>query len=298
MLENHMNQEFPTKSLMLTKKDSMEIESKIDRLKKHLQQLESVAVAYSGGVDSTFLVKVAGEVLGDNAIAVTAQSSTYPEREFKEAADFVQKAGIRHVVIKSEELDIEGFSDNPTNRCYFCKRELLSKVIAVAQANNIRHVVEGSNVDDLGDYRPGRQAIRELGVASPLTDAGLGKEEIRILSKEMGLPTWQKPALACLASRFPYGQKITRDKLRVVDQAEQFLLDLGFRQVRVRHHGSIARIEVSAEERGKFFNTDMMDRIYEKFRQLGFMYTALDLKGYRTGSMNEVIDTAPAQSKQ
>jgi uncharacterized protein len=293
-----MNQEFPTKSLMLTKKDSMEIESKIDRLKKHLQQLESVAVAYSGGVDSTFLVKVAGEVLGDNAIAVTAQSSTYPEREFKEAADFVQKAGIRHVVIKSEELDIEGFSDNPTNRCYFCKRELLSKVIAVAQANNIRHVVEGSNVDDLGDYRPGRQAIRELGVASPLTDAGLGKEEIRILSKEMGLPTWQKPALACLASRFPYGQKITRDKLRVVDQAEQFLLDLGFRQVRVRHHGSIARIEVSAEERGKFFNTDMMDRIYEKFRQLGFMYTALDLKGYRTGSMNEVIDTAPAQSKQ
>ena len=268
----------------------MDIEYKLERLRQLIRQRESVAVAYSGGVDSTFLLKIAQDVLGDNVIAVTAQSSTYPEREFKEAADFVQKEGIRHVVIKSEELDIEGFSDNPTNRCYFCKRELLSKVIAVAQRNNILHVVEGSNVDDLDDYRPGRQAIRELGVGSPLTEAGLGKEEIRILSKKMDLPTWQKPALACLASRFPYGQKITRDKLRVVDQAEQFLLDLGFRQVRVRHHGSIARIEVSATERGKFFKTEMMDQIYEKFRQLGFMYTALDLKGYRTGSMNEVIN--------
>ncbi len=268
----------------------MDVDNKLENLRQLIKQLESVAVAYSGGVDSTFLLKVAHEVLSDNVIAVTARSSTYPEREFREAADFVQKAGIRHVVIKSEELDIEGFSDNPTNRCYFCKRELLSKVIAVAQSNNIRHVVEGSNVDDLGDYRPGRQAIRELGVGSPLTQAGLGKEEIRILSKQMDLPTWQKPAFACLASRFPYGQKITRDKLQVVDQAEQFLLDLGFRQVRVRHHDSIARIEVSAAERDKFFNTDMMDRIYEKFRQLGFMYTALDLKGYRTGSMNEVIN--------
>jgi uncharacterized protein len=276
----------------------MDVDNKLESLRQLIKQLESVAVAYSGGVDSTFLLKVAHEVLSDNVIAVTARSSTYPEREFREAADFVQKAGIRHVVIKSEELDIEGFADNPTNRCYFCKRELLSKVIAVAQSNNIRHVVEGSNIDDLGDYRPGRQAIRELGVGSPLTQAGLGKEEIRILSKKMDLPTWQKPAFACLASRFPYGQKITRDKLQVVDQAEQFLLDLGFRQVRVRHHDSIARIEVSAAERGKFFNMDMMDRIYEKFRQLGFMYTALDLKGYRTGSMNETIDATPAKSEQ
>jgi pyridinium-3,5-biscarboxylic acid mononucleotide sulfurtransferase len=269
----------------------METEDKLSKLKEHLKELESVAVAYSGGVDSTFLLKVAQDVLGDNVIAVTAQSSTYPEREFKEAADFVQKTGIRHVVIMSEELDIEGFADNPTDRCYFCKRELLAKVIAVAQRNNIRHVAEGSNVDDLGDYRPGMQAVKELGVFSPLREAGLSKEEIRILSQEMGLPTWDKPAFACLASRLPYGQKITKDKLNIIDQAEQYLLDLGFRQVRVRHHGDVARIEIAATERNKFFDTALMDRIYEKFQQLGFMYTALDLKGYRTGSMNEVINT-------
>lgn len=269
----------------------MEIENKLDNLKEHLQQLQSVAVAYSGGVDSTFLLKIARDVLGDNVIAVTARSSTYPEREFKEAADFVLQAGIRHIVIISEELEIAGFADNPTNRCYYCKRELLSKVIEIAGKNDIRHVVEGSNVDDLGDYRPGMQAVRELGVESPLKKADLGKEEIRILSQKMGLPTWNKPAFACLASRFPYGQKITGDKLQIVDQAEQYLLDMGFRQVRVRHHGDIARIEVAREERAKFFNTDLMDRISEKFRQLGFMYTALDLQGYRTGSMNEVIMT-------
>ncbi len=269
----------------------MEIESKLNNLKKHLKQLQSVAVAFSGGVDSTFLLKIAHDVLGDNVIAVTARSSTYPEREFREAAEFVQKMGIRHAVITSEELDIAGFADNPTNRCYFCKRELLSKTIEVAHKNNIRHVVEGSNVDDLGDYRPGMQAVKELNVSSPLKESGLGKEEIRILSKKMDLPTWNKPAFACLASRFPYGQKITRDKLQIVDQAEQFLLDLGLRQVRVRHHGEIARIEVSPEERSFFFDTDMMDKIYEKFKQLGFMYTALDLKGYRTGSMNETITT-------
>jgi pyridinium-3,5-biscarboxylic acid mononucleotide sulfurtransferase len=260
-------------------------------LKKHLKQLKSVAVAYSGGVDSTFLLKIAHEVLGNDVIAVTARSSTYPAREFREAADFVQQTGIRHVIITSEELDIEGFSDNPTDRCYYCKRELLSKISEVASSNNIQHVVEGSNVDDLGDYRPGMQAVKELGVGSPLKEAGLGKKEIRILSKRMDLPTWNKPPFACLASRFPYGQKITSDKLQVVDQAEQFLLDMGFRQVRVRHHGDIARIEVSAKERDKFFDTDLMDRIYAKFKQLGFMYTALDLQGYRTGSMNEVIDT-------
>jgi pyridinium-3,5-biscarboxylic acid mononucleotide sulfurtransferase len=270
----------------------MEIDNKLGNLQKHIKQLESVAVAYSGGVDSTLLLKIAHDVLGDKVIAVTARSSTYPAREFREAADFVQKTGIRHIVITSEELDIAGFADNPTNRCYYCKRELLAKIIAVAQNNNIRHVVEGSNADDTSDYRPGMQAVRELGVGSPLLEAGMGKEEIRILSKKMDLPTWNKPAFACLSSRFPYGQKITGDKLQAVDQAEQFLLDLGFRQVRVRHHGSIARIEVSAAERNKFFDTDLMDRIYEKFKQLGFMYTALDLQGYRTGSMNEVINVA------
>ncbi|MEN6623879.1 MAG: ATP-dependent sacrificial sulfur transferase LarE [Smithella sp.] len=267
----------------------MKTEKKLENLKDHLKQLQSVAVAYSGGVDSTFLLAVAHDLLGGNVIAVTARSSTYPEREFREAAEFVQMTGIRHIVIISEELDIAGFADNSTNRCYFCKRELLNKVFEVACKNNIRHVVEGSNVDDLGDYRPGMQAVRELGVVSPLREAGLGKEEIRILSQKMGLPTWDKPAFACLASRFPYGEKITADKLKVVDQAEQYLLDLGFRQVRVRYHGDIARIEVSPLERAKFFNAELMDKVSEKFRQLGFMYTALDLQGYRTGSMNEVL---------
>lgn len=270
----------------------MEIEDKLDKLKKYLEQLESVAVAYSGGVDSTFLLKVARDVLGDNVIAVTARSSTYPERELREAADFVLQAGIRHVVVSSGELDIAAFTDNAPDRCYHCKHEMLSKVIAVAQNNNMRYVVEGSNVDDLSDYRPGMKAVQELGVGSPLRDAGFGKEEIRALSREMGLPAWNKPALACLASRFPYGQKITGDKLRIVEQAEQFLLELGLKQVRVRHHGDIARIEVSPEERNIFFDTELMDGVYEKFRQLGFIYTALDLKGYRTGSMNEAVDTA------
>lgn len=270
----------------------MEIEDKLDKLKKYLKQLESIAVAYSGGVDSTFLLKVARDVLGDNVIAVTARSSTYPERELREAADFVLQAGIRHVVVSSGELDIAAFTDNAPDRCYHCKREMLSKVIAVAQNNNLRYVVEGSNVDDSGDYRPGMKAVRELGVGSPLREAGFGKEEIRTLSREMGLPAWNKPALACLASRFPYGQKITGDKLRVVEQAEQFLLELGLKQVRVRHHGDIARVEVSPEERDIFFDTELMDGVYEKFRQLGFIYASLDLKGYRTGSMNEAIDTA------
>lgn len=276
----------------------MEIESKLNNLKKHLKQLSSIAVAYSGGVDSTFLLKIAHDVLGDKVIAVTARSSTYPEREFRDAVKFVREMRISHQVVSFNELDVPGFADNLPERCYFCKREFLSKVVATAHEHNIRHVVEGSNVDDRGDYRPGMQAVRELGVASPLQEAGLRKEEIRILSRKMDLPTWNKPAFACLASRFPYGQKITREKLQVVDQAEQFLMDLGLRQVRVRHHGEIARIEVSPEERSFFFDTDLMDKIYEKFKQLGFLYTALDLKGYRTGSMNETINVSLQDREQ
>jgi len=266
-----------------------EAHKKLEQLKDSLQSLDSLAVAFSGGVDSTFLLKIAHDVLGDRTLAVTARSSTYPEKEFNEATQFITDNGIPHEVIVSEELDIEGFSDNPPNRCYYCKRELFSKIVALARERGIRCVADGSNVDDLDDYRPGMQAVAEQGIVSPLQEAKMTKQDIRILSKEMNLPTWDKPALACLASRLPYGQKITREKLSTIDQAEQVLRAHGFKQVRVRHHGDLARIEVAPEERTRFFDTGLMDHIYEEFKKLGFAYTALDLKGYRTGSMNEII---------
>jgi uncharacterized protein len=269
----------------------MEVQNTLKRLKCHIEKLGSLAVAYSGGVDSTFLLKVAHDILKDQVIAVTARSSTYPEREFKEAAEFTRSAGIKHIIIQSEELDIEGFTANPPNRCYLCKYELFSKIKEVAQKYNIKYIAEGSNIDDLGDYRPGMQAIKELGIISPLKDIGLGKDAIRKLSKQMGLPTWDKQSFACLASRFPYGEKITQEKLTMVDRAEQYLLDLGFKQIRVRHHGDTARIEVAGKERLKFFDLELMDNVYKQFQKIGFAYTSLDLKGYRTGSMNEVIDT-------
>jgi pyridinium-3,5-biscarboxylic acid mononucleotide sulfurtransferase len=270
----------------------MNAEHKLNHLKNQLKDMEGVAVAFSGGVDSTFLLKIAHDVLRDRVMAVTARSSTYPEREFREAAEFARRQEIDHVVIQSDELDIEGFADNPPNRCYLCKHDLFSKIRDVAARKGLKYVIEGSNVDDLGDYRPGMEAIRELGIASPLREAGLTKKDIRQLSMAMGLPTWDKPAFACLSSRFPYGHRITKEKLHMVDQAEQYLLDQGFRQVRVRHHGDMARIEVSAGERSRFFDTELMDRVHETFKTLGFAYTALDLKGYRTGSLNEVIDTS------
>jgi pyridinium-3,5-biscarboxylic acid mononucleotide sulfurtransferase len=268
----------------------MEQQIKLDKLKENLKKMGSIAVAYSGGVDSTFLLQVAHDVLKEKAIAVTAKSASFPERELKDAVDFAKGMGINHVIIESEELNIEGFSDNPVKRCYLCKRELFSKIIGVARQNNIQYIADGSNMDDLADYRPGRKAIEELGIVCPLREAQMAKSDIRILSRQMDLPTWDKPAFACLASRFPYGEKITKEKLAIVDRLEQFLMDCGFRQVRVRHHGNIARIEVAADERNKFFDTGLMDRIDEKFQQAGFVYVTLDLKGYRTGSMNEVIN--------
>ncbi|AKL94857.1 hypothetical protein CACET_c13920 [Clostridium aceticum] len=267
----------------------MKLQEKFHNLKENLRGLESVAIAFSGGVDSTFLLKVAQDVLGEKVIAVTARSSTFPEREFKEAKTYAENIGAKHIVIVSEELEIEGFSKNPTNRCYYCKHELFSKIQEVAKQHNINYVLDGSNYDDIGDYRPGMQAAKELKVVSPLKEATLTKEDIRILSKEMDVPTWNKPSFACLSSRFPYGHEINREKLGMVELAEQFLLDKGFRQVRVRHHGEIARIEVEKTERERFFDLQLMDEIGNKLKEIGFHYVTIDALGYRTGSMNEVL---------
>lgn len=267
----------------------MELENKYERLKEILKNLGSAAVAFSGGVDSTFLLKVAHDVLGDNVIAVTAKSSTYPEREFNEAREYVNAIGVKHIVIISEELEVDEFVKNPTNRCYFCKKELLKKIKQIAKENGINSVVDGANFDDTGDYRPGMKAAKELNVISPLKEAELTKNDIRELSKGLNLPTWDKPSFACLASRIPYGNKITKEKLSMVEKAEQYLIDLGFRQIRVRHHGDIARIEVASEERKKFFDMELMDNVGNEFIKIGFKYVTLDLTGYRTGSMNEVL---------
>lgn len=264
--------------------------AKLEALKELLKSMESMVIAFSGGVDSSFLAKVAHDVLGDKVLAITARSSMYPEREFREAVQFAALYGIPHRVIVSEELEVEGFSDNPLNRCYLCKHELFQKIKKIAEEEGFKFVAEGSNYDDLtGDYRPGLQAVSELKVVSPLKEVKLTKDEIRFLSKEMGLPTWNKPSFACLASRFPYGEKITKEKLEMVDKAEQFLIDLGFKQVRVRYHGKVARIEVNEDQFDKFLDKKVRDAVYSRFNELGFLYVALDLKGYRTGSMNEAF---------
>jgi len=267
----------------------MDTQKKLKRLEGILGEMESLAVAFSGGTDSTFLLKVACGVLGGNAVALTVRSDLFPEREQREAAILAGELGVCHAVIDFRGLDIEGFSQNPENRCYLCKREIFKSIVEFAKAHGLRQVADGSNLDDLGDYRPGMQAIEELGIRRPLVEASMGKEDIRVLSREMGLSTWDKPPLACLATRFPYGQEITAERLAQVAELEQFLHELGFRQARVRHHGDLARIEVDKGERARFFDPVLMDMVHEKFREGGFLYTALDLKGYRTGSMNEPI---------
>lgn len=267
----------------------MLLKEKYELLKNIIKKKESAAIAFSGGVDSTFLLKVATDVLGNNIIAVTATSSTYPKRELNEAIKYAKDLGAKHLIISSEELDIDGFAMNPKNRCYYCKKELFTKISNIASENGIKYVFDGSNLDDTGDYRPGMQAAKELNVISPLKEAELTKDDIRELSKELKLPTWNKPSFACLSSRFPYGNKITISKLNMVEKAEQYLLDLGITQVRVRHHGEIARIEVKPSEREKFYNQELMDKIGNEFKKIGFTYVTLDLLGYRTGSMNETL---------
>ena len=271
------------------------LDQKYENLRNYLKSLGSAAVAFSAGVDSTFLLRVAHDVLGDQVIAVTAASCSFPVRELKEAKAYCEKNGIRHVVCQSEELDIDGFRQNPKNRCYLCKHELFEKIGAIAAENHLAAVVEGSNMDDNGDYRPGLVAVKELGVKSPLRHAELTKADIRELSKRLGLETWDKQSFACLSSRFVYGETINEEKLGMVDKAEQLLLDLGFRQVRVRIHDKIARIELLPEEFPKLMETETREMVAKKFKEFGFTYVTLDLQGYRTGSMNETLS---AQEKK
>lgn len=265
----------------------MTLESKEKKLEEYLRGLGSVAVSFSSGVDSTYLLKKAKEVLGENVIAITVSLNSCPKRELDESIEFCKKENIKQIIINFDELQIEGFADNPKNRCYICKRAIFSKIKEVAKENNIENIVEGSNIDDLGDYRPGLQAIKELDIKSPLEYAGLNKEEIRELSKKLNLPTWDKPSFACLATRFVYGEKITKEKLEMIDKAEQLLLDIGLKQVRVRLHDKIARIEVNQDEIEKITNEENRKIITKKLKEYGFSYITLDLEGYRTGSMNK-----------
>ena len=267
-----------------------QLHEKYENLKVYLKSLVSVAVAFSSGVDSTFLLKVAHDVLGDKAIAVTAASCSFPERELNEAKKFCAENGIQHIVCESEELDIDGFRQNPKNRCYLCKKELFEKIKKLAAEQGIENIIEGSNMDDNGDYRPGLQAVAELEVKSPLRHCNLNKNEIRLLSKKLGLPTWEKQSFACLSSRFVYGETITEEKLGMVDKAEQLLLDLGFHQVRVRIHGMMARIEIDPAEFDKLMQPETREKITRELKSYGFTYVTLDLMGYRTGSMNETLD--------
>jgi len=260
---------------------------KLKRLRKTIQELDSAIVAFSGGVDSSLVARLCYDVLGDKALAVTARSETYPHYELENAKKVAREIGITHLIIDTKELDIPGFSTNPPNRCYFCKSELFERLKGLAQEEGYKHVLDGANADDSQDYRPGSQAASELGVRSPLKEVGLTKEEIRTLSKELGLSTWDKPSYACMSSRFPYGQEITTGKLQMVSLAEDFLRSLGLRQFRLRHHEDVARLEVSQEEIP--LAVERRDAIVKKCKELGYTYVTLDLQGYRTGSMNETL---------
>lgn len=277
------------------KKTDSELMKKYNSLKERIAAMESAAVAFSGGIDSALLLYAAKEALGKRAVAVTASTCLNPARETEEARDFCRMLGVRQVIAEPDILRVEGFAENPENRCYLCKRALLRQFLEIAEREGAKAVIEGSNLDDDGDYRPGMAAVRELGIRSPLKECGFTKEEIRLTAKMLGIPFWDKPSFACLASRIPYGDRISREKLRMAERAEQLLYELGFHQFRVRVHGDLARVEILPEEFGMLMEEKTRKKIGEEFRSIGFAYTALDIRGFRTGSMNENLSGYPGE---
>ena len=263
--------------------------TKLDLLRSEIAQMQSVLVAFSGGVDSSFLLKVSHDVLGDRAVAVTALSASYARSEFEDSKRLAGQIGARQILIETGELEALGYRENSPERCFFCKDELFTKLEPLARKEGLRYVVYGEIADDRADHRPGARAAREHRVRAPLAEAGFTKLEIRRISRELGLPTWDKPSMACLASRVPYGSEVTADKLARIEQAEEVLRGLGLRQYRVRHHGTIARIEVDPRDFEELVRSPLRELVLEKIRAAGFQYVALDLAGYRTGSLNEVI---------
>jgi len=274
----------------------LEIQQKHHRLKSILVEMESVAVGFSGGIDSTLLIRVATDVLGEKALAIIGRSETYPTREFEEAISLANQFGSRYRVVATEETDDLKFKENPPDRCYFCKTELFSKLHLIAQEEGIRWVADGTITDDLGDFRPGMRAKLEQQVRSPLLEAGFSKSDVRALAHALAIPTWDKPSFACLSSRFPYGYGITKENLMKIDSAESFMRDNGFRFFRVRHHDDkTARIEIGKQDFHRIFDETLREQIVERFKSLGFVYVTLDLQGYRTGSMNEVLSDEQKQ---
>ena len=267
----------------------MRLDQKYEKLKAHIAGMKSVLVAFSGGVDSALVLAIAKQTLNQNVLAVTAQSESLPQRELVEAQRVAEEIGVEHLILTTEEMASTQYRENPTNRCYFCKSELYGKMQAISKERRLAHIVNGINRDDLGDHRPGIQAAKDYNVQSPLADTGFGKEDIRALAKEIGLTVWQKPAMACLSSRVPYGQPISAEKLSMIERAEDILFSMGFSQLRVRHHGDVARIELLPEEIPQFFTGSIAEEVNTRFKQIGFHFVALDVEGFRSGKMNEKI---------